>query len=136
MRAERCDRRSCEPRGLRIRIRIEARLRILFAAGPEARAADLVRIRFARDPVGQMRNAAGMRRSRTAGESRGCKIGAAPEEMHWNALADEARPELLEHALRLHQHAPVAIGVLAVVGAMNLIRVEPDRVRQLIPQRA
>jgi hypothetical protein len=67
---------------LGIGIRIERRLRKSIAAGPEARAADLVRIGFARDRIRQAGHAAGMLRRPASGKARHGEIEAAPEEMH------------------------------------------------------
>src|SRR5690606_33761277 len=75
------------------------------AARPESGAADLVRIRLLSDLVRQRRNAARMERRRPSGEAGGRKIEAAPEEVHRAALADEARPELLQHPVgRSEEH--------------------------------
>src|SRR5687767_6305589 len=108
---------------------------MLVAAGPETGTADLMRIRLARYPIRQVRNAAGMGRSGAAGETRDCEVGAAPEEMHGTALADEARPEFLEHALCLQQHTPVSVHVLRIVCTMRCILVERNRIGQLVRHR-
>ena len=71
-----------------------------------------------------------------AGKARHREIGAAPEVMHRAAFAREARPELIENALRLQQRAPVSIGVLGIVRAVRFIPVERNRVGQLVGHRA
>src|SRR6476661_8436512 len=81
--------RGAESRRLRIGIGIERRIIDRAAAGPEAGAADLVRIGFTDDVVGQIRYAAGMTRRAPAREARHREVEAAPEEMHGARLAKE-----------------------------------------------
>jgi len=79
-----------------------------------------------------MRHAAGVQRRGPAGKPRHREIEAAPEEMHRAALADEARAELPEHAVALHQRPPEAVrGVRFVVAQHRVLR-ERRRVRQFI----
>jgi hypothetical protein len=51
----------------------------------------------------------------------------------WAALA-VARPKFLEHAVHLQQHPPVPTGVVGVVGGVDLVLAERDRVRHLVWQ--
>ena len=52
--------------------------------------------------------------------------------MHGAALADEARPEFLENAVGLNEDAPETGSVFAVVCTVDLVLIEPDRVRDFI----
>src|SRR5688572_2811048 len=84
---------------LRVCVRVERRSRVNLAAGPEARAADLMRIRLARNTVGQPRRAAGVARRLPTRKTRNREIEAAPEEVHRARLTEEAGSELLEDAI-------------------------------------
>src|SRR5262249_45092454 len=114
--AERCvEARRHRPRGrvsealrLRIGVGVEDGLPEAGVPGPEAGAADLVRVRLARDPVRHVGNAARMRRRGAAGEAGHGEIEAAPEEVHRAALANEAGPEDLEHPVDLDEGKPEA----------------------------
>src|SRR5690606_2341436 len=101
------------------------------AAGPEPSAAHLMRIRFARHPVRQIRNAARMRRGLATREARHRQISTAPEVMNRTALADDLRAEIFENAFGLHEDAPISVCVFGIVRAMNIIRIEPNRIRKL-----
>src|SRR5262249_52393426 len=107
--------RVLESGGSGICVGIEGRIRSPAASGPEAAATDLVGVRLARDPVGQVRNSTWMLGSPSSGEAGDRQIGRAPEEVDGAALPDEASPEALEDAVGLHEHAPEPVGVLAVV---------------------
>src|SRR5262249_41835797 len=104
--------RVLESSGRRVRIGIEGGIRSPGSTGPEAAAADLVGIRLARDPVGEIRNSTRMFGSASPREPRDRQIGRAPEEMDGAALSDEASPEELEDAIGLHERAPESIRVL------------------------
>src|SRR3569832_1265863 len=110
--------------GLRFGFRVKQRIRRGAAAGPESATAQLVRIRLARDPIGEMRHAARMRWRCASGKTCDRVFEATPEKMHGAALADEARAELFEHPVGLHQRAPEAMGVLRVVARMHMILLE------------
>src|SRR5580704_9990822 len=71
-----------EARRLRISIGIESSLRKRLIARPKPGAAELVRIGFARDRVGQPRYAARMTRGGPPGETGHSEIEAAPKEMN------------------------------------------------------
>src|SRR5579859_3570482 len=86
---------------LRRSVRIESGALDVPAAGPESRAADLVRIRFARDGIG----ARPLRRG-SAGKARDRQIEAAPEKMHGAGLALKSGAEFLEHVVGPDQNAP------------------------------
>src|SRR5689334_3807412 len=65
-------------------------------------------------------------------KARDREIRRAPEVVHGTALSDEARTEHLEHAVGLYERAPVAMRVLAVVRAVDVVLVERDRIRNLV----
>src|SRR6185503_16927855 len=115
-------------RRLRTRVRVERGIRDRAAARPEARAADFVRVRLARDAIGKIRNATGMLRRPPAGEARHREIRRAPEVVHGTDLADEARAERLEYAIRLHERAPVPLRGVSVVRAVRVVALERDGV--------
>src|SRR2546429_7469802 len=69
------------------------------------------------------------------GEAGPGKVAAAPEEVHRAALADEAAAEGREDPVRLHQHTPEAIGVFGIVRRVLPVRVERDRVLELVRRR-
>src|SRR4029077_2162054 len=94
------------------------------AAGPEAVADHLVRVRLTRDRIG-----AGTLRRAVSGEARHRDVEAAPEEMYGAALADELAPEPLEHRFDRDENAEERLHRLRVVGAMHLVLVEANRVR-------
>src|SRR5262249_39197174 len=98
----------------------------------EAGAADLVRVRVARDAVRQAGHAAGVQRRRTAREARDGEVRRAPEEVDGAALADEARAETLEHAIRLLQDLPEAPRGVGIVGGVPLVAIERNRLRDLV----
>src|SRR5664280_906515 len=91
----------CKSFRLRGGIGIKCRRRDFAASGPEAGAAYLVGISFARNRVG----ARTFRRGppREAGYS---KIEASPEKMHRTDLTNEARPEFFEDVVDPDQNAP------------------------------
>src|SRR5439155_20928508 len=99
---------------LRVRVGVIDRHRDRAPSRPESAAAHLVRVGLARDPVGEVRDTAGVARRRTPREACHGEVEAAPEEMDGAALADETGTERLQHAVRLYEHAPEALGVLRV----------------------
>ena len=50
------------------------------------------------------------------------------------ALANEARAEPAENACGLNKYAPEALGILALVGGVDAILAEADRIGNLIGQ--
>src|ERR1043166_625731 len=89
----------------RIRVGIKNRLRNRIIARPKSEAANFLRIRFARDRVRQMRNAARMRRRLPTGKSRDRQIKTSPEKMDRTAFAAETGAKLFKDAIGLSQHA-------------------------------
>src|SRR5437762_6563129 len=124
--------RICETIRRWIGIRIEERRGNLVVARPKTETAHFLRIGFARDRVGQMGDAAGMRRRRPAGKARYCEIEATPEKMDRAALAAETRTKFLENPISLQKHAPEPIGVFRIVSRMFLIAVERDRFQSFV----
>src|SRR6266403_4960684 len=118
--------------GRRISVGIEERRGNLFVARPETETAYLLRISFARDRVGQMGNAARMRRRGPPGKAGYRKIEAAPEKMHRTALAAETRTKFLENPISLQKHTPEPIGVFRIVSCVFLIAVERDRFQRFV----
>src|SRR6185436_12047515 len=112
-----------ETRGLGISIGIERGIDAV-APGPEARAADLVRVGFLHYRIRQARDFSHEGRSAPTRKTRYREIKAAPKEMHRAAFSDEAGAKLLQHAVHLQQHAPEAVGVVRIVGGMLVIPVE------------
>ena len=112
---------------LGIGIRVEGRFVDRPAAGPEARAAALLRVRLHHHVVRAVRRAARMSRGRAAGEARDRQVEAAPEEVHGALLAVEAAAEALEDAVRLDHRAPPAVHGVAVIGRVLFVLGERDR---------
>ncbi len=98
------------------------------SAGPPADADAFVRIRFACHRVRKIRDAARVPRRGAAREARVSKVKAPPPEMHGTRLAEEATAELLQNALGLDEDLPACSGRDGIVGAMDGIRFEPNRV--------
>jgi hypothetical protein len=73
-----------------------------------------------------------MRWRRAAGKTGNREVAIAPEEVHRAALAAKTRPELVEYPIGLEEHPPETVGVLAIVGAVNLVLVEADRMREFV----
>ena len=73
-----------------------------------------------------------MRGRRPARETRYGKIKAAPEKVHWTALPAEARPELLENAVALHENAPEPFCIFAVEGTVSLVAIKRDWMLNLV----
>src|SRR5215469_3206622 len=79
-----------------------------------------------------MRNAARMRGRRTTGKSCHRQIETAPEKMDRAAFAAEPRAKFFEHPIGLKQNAPEPVRVFRIVGAMFLVTIERDRIRNFI----
>src|SRR5262249_9586250 len=110
-------------------IGIERRIVDRPTAGPEAGAAYLVRIGLAGDRVRQMRDAARMARRGSTREAGHREIEASPEEMHRARLAEKAGAELLEDAIDIDKDLEEAPDRIAIVGGMDLVLGEFERVR-------
>src|SRR5262249_9810112 len=65
------------------------------------------------------------------GEARHGKIETAPEEVYGAGFAGEAGAEFLEHSIDLQQHAPEALRINRIIGFVNRVAAEIDRVRNL-----
>ena len=115
-----------------IGIRVKDSLRESVIAGPEPGAAYFVRIGFAHDRIGQSGHAAGMERSPPSGETSYCEIKAAPEEVDRAYLAQKAAAEKLEHAIGLDERAPEGMRRVGIIGSMQPIIREADRVLHLV----
>src|SRR6476646_9263411 len=79
-----------------------------------------------------MGNAAGMRRRGPAGKAGYREIEAAPEKMHWTALAAETRTKFLENPISLQKHTPEPIGIFRIVSRVFLIAIERDRYQHFV----
>src|SRR5260370_13085471 len=90
-----------------------------------------MRISFASDGVREVRHAARMRRRLPAGKARHGEIKATPEKMHRARFAEEASAEMGKHVVGREQHAPEAVGVVAVVGGVGEVLIEWDAIREL-----
>src|SRR4029079_8228582 len=99
-------------------VRVERGFRQQFVARPEAAAADFVRIRFARDPIRQMRHAAGMLGGRSSGEARDREIETTPEKVDGAAFTAEPGAKLLEQAIGLQQCGKKPANGIRIVRAM------------------
>src|SRR6516225_2426362 len=86
-----------QARRLGIGIGVEGGLAEAAVPRPEPATADLMRVRFACNPIGDMGRARMLRRA-PAGEARDRHVKAAPEEMYRAGFAEKARAELLEKA--------------------------------------
>src|SRR5579875_1790274 len=102
------------------------------AAAPKSDALLLVRVCFARRPVGHVRNPAGMRRCQSTREACDGEIEAAPKEMDGARFAEEAGTKHLAEPIRLQQYAPKARGVSLIVGSVDLVFVEGYCSRDLV----
>jgi chromosomal replication initiation ATPase DnaA len=127
--SDRCD---FEARRHWIGIRIERGVVGWPPAGPESGAAHFVRIRLACDIVGQVRDAARMRRRGPAGKSRHCEIETAPEKVHGARLAEERSLELLERAVGREQDAMKALNIVRVVSRMHIVLRERNRIGDFV----
>ena len=76
------------------------------------------------DPGTAVRRTARMRRRRASREPGHRQIETAPEEVDGADLADEASPELMEHAVALHQAAPEPVDRLAVIAGVFDVLIE------------
>src|SRR5262249_33259187 len=111
----RLDFRFCKSWWFGIGVRIKNRRRCRGVTGPKTKAALLLRVCLSRNCIRQMRDPAGMWRSRSAGKARHGQVEAAPEEMHRTAFATKPRSKFLKHPIDLHQNPPESIGVFLIV---------------------
>ena len=102
------------------------------AAGPEARAGDLLGVGLPGDPIRQVGDPARVRGGRPSGEAGHREVEAAPEEMNGAVLADEPRPEALEDAVHLEQDPPESLRGRRVVGGVRPVLGEGNRVLDLV----
>ena len=79
-----------------------------------------------------MRDAAGMRRRWTPGETRDGEIKAAPEKMHRTAFPAEARAKILKHAIGLEKDTPKPVRIIAIIRAMRFIALERNRILDFV----
>src|SRR5262249_17714149 len=126
------NRRRSKAIRLGISIRIKGRVRHQIVAGPEACAADLVRIGLLRDSVWQIGHSTRMKRRPPAGKASDGKVETSPEEVNRAALADERGAELEEDAIDLREDAPMPLGKTTDVGRVARVVAETDRVGQLV----
>src|SRR5438874_11207165 len=82
-----------------------------------------------------MRDAAGMRRRWTPGETRDGEIKTAPEKMHRAAFPAEARAEILKHAIGLHKNTPKAIRIIAIIRAVRFVALKGNRILDFVRRR-
>jgi hypothetical protein len=85
-----------------------------------------VRIRLDHDPVGTVRDPAGVLRRGAAREARGRQVEAAPVEADRARLADETRPELLEQPIGADERSPEQLDVSRFVQGLDLVLLERD----------
>src|SRR3954452_17134651 len=121
-----------EARRLRIGVGVERGAREGVVAGPKTGARELVRIGLARERVRQPRQAAGTGRRRPPRDPRHREVEAAPEEMHRARLAEKTGAEELEDAIGLDERAPEAMRRGGIVGGVDAVLREADRVRDLV----
>src|SRR5262245_56671077 len=117
-----CVLHSC---GLRYRIRVERGFEDGSAPRPEAMTDDFVRIRVAHEARALTRWCQASR------ESRHGEIEASPEEMHRARLADELRAPLGDDGRTAGKDLPASVRRFGVVGVMDRVVLEPDRIRDL-----
>src|SRR4029078_7477003 len=105
-----------------------------LAAWPKARARDLVGIGVELHCCRHVGHGAarGERRGLAPRETRHCEVEAPPEKMHRAAFSDETSAGLEEHAFGLEENAPVALGIIMVVRAVDMILAEGDCIRNLV----
>src|SRR5437763_16242026 len=82
-----------------------------------------------------MRDAAGMRRRWTPGETRDGEIKTAPEKMHRAAFPAEARAEILKHAIGLHKNTPKAIRIIAIIRAVRFVALKGNGILDFVRRR-
>src|SRR5579872_1702007 len=120
------DRASAKSRGLGVGIRVEGGGRKGVVPGPEAGAADFVRVGLPRDGVGQPWHATGMKRCTPSREARHRKVETAPKEMHRTCLAQKSGTELLQDPIGLDEGAPECVGSGGVIGAVTIVAGEGE----------
>ncbi len=91
-----------------------------------------MRVGLARDPVGEVRYAAGVQGSAPPGEARHREVEAPPEEVHRAHLAPVTAPELLEHAVGLDQRQEEPVGGFRIVRPVRPVLVEGGLVLDLV----
>src|SRR5436305_12942986 len=82
-----------------------------------------------------MRDAAGMRRRWTPGETGDGEIKTAPEKMHRTAFPAETRAEILKHAIGLDENTPKAIRMIAIIRAVRFIALKRNRLLDFVRRR-
>src|SRR5436190_16387869 len=82
-----------------------------------------------------MRDAAGMRRRWTPGETRDGEIKTAPEKMHRTAFPAEARAEILKHAIDLRKNTPKAIRIIAIIRAVRFVALKRSCILDFVRRR-
>src|SRR6266446_3514804 len=120
---------------LGIGVGIKYRRRRHGVARPKAETAHFLRVRFARDRIGQMWNPARMPRRQTSRKTGDREIKTAPEKMDRAALAAEMRTEFFEYAIALRQHAPKTVGVFRIIRSMLLVLFERNRGLNFVRRR-
>ncbi len=90
---------------------------------------------LAGDRIRETRDTPGVPRSRSPGESGDREVEAPPEEVHRARLAEEGRPELLEHAVDLHQRLEEPAHRAGVVRALGVVLGKRDRAGDLVRVR-
>ena len=90
-----------------------------------------MRIGFPRNVIGQPRHAARLERGTPVGEVRHREIKAAPEEMDWAALPQEAAAEEFEETINLEEGTPEAMHCGGVISGVGPVLREADRIRDL-----
>src|SRR5207244_5713907 len=93
-------------------------------ARPEPAAAHLVRIGIASHPIGNIGDAAWMRRGGASRKPCDREIEAAPEEVNGTDLAVKARAKAPEHIRGRNEDAPASVHVLGIVGSMSFVDIE------------
>ena len=87
---------------------------------------------LARHRIRQAREPARMRRGRAPREAGDGEVEGAPEQVDGRDLAENARSEVLEHAIDAHQRPVEALHGLAVVGPNLRVRSERHWIWHLV----
>src|SRR4030095_12425202 len=112
------------------------RSRQLIVSRPESAARNLMRVGFARYPIGQMRDAAGGHRRLPPRKTRDGEVEPSPEKMHGAALADEAGAKLLQHPVSLSKHVKEPAPRLGRIRSVRGVLLEWDRFDHFAGSRA
>src|SRR5205823_986375 len=99
---------------------------------PKSAAADFVRVRLPRHPIGQVGDASRMLGSAAPGKARDCQVRGTPEKVNGAALSDEASPELLENPVGLHENPPESVRVFPIVRSVSFVLVERNGIGHLV----